>query len=118
MVTVMFKFVFPALAFAMFALSGVTTAQAGPDAARYALSCGKAVASSPLQSASPHARRMSGGLLQVRDVRSAGGSSNGCWSACFSDFDECMGIRNKNLCVSRVKTCLETCDRLSNRPGM
>jgi hypothetical protein len=119
MVIVMFKFVFPALAFAMFALSGVTTAQAGPDAARYALSCGKVVAASPLQSASPLASRSSGGLLQVRDVRSAGGNSgNGCWNACFSDFDECMGIRTKNLCVSRVKTCLETCDRLSNRPGM
>jgi hypothetical protein len=119
MVTVMFRVVFPALVFATFALSGSTMAEAGPDAARYAHSCGKAVAASPFQPASPFASRASGGLLQIRDVRSAaGGGGNGCWSACFSDFDECMGIRTKNLCVSRVKTCLETCDRLSNRPGM
>jgi hypothetical protein len=60
------------------------------------------------------------GLLRIRDVQSAknGGSGNGCWNACFNDFDECLGTRTKPLCVSRVKTCLETCDRLSNRPGM
>ena len=118
MVIVMFRVVFPALVFATFALCGTTMAEAGSHAARYALSCGKAVAASPFQPASRFASRASGGLLQIRDVRSAGGGGNGCWSACFSDFDECMGIRTKNLCVSRVKTCLETCDRLSNRPGM
>ena len=118
MVTVMFKFIFPAAALATLALSGVMNAEAAPDAARYALSSGKAVAASPHQSRPPLASRARSGLLQIRDVRSSAGGGNGCWNACFTDFDECMGIRTKNLCVSRVKTCLETCDRLSNRPGM
>ena len=118
MVTVMFKFIFPAAALATLALSGVMNAEAAPDAALYALSSGKAVATSPHQSSPLLSGRAHRGLLQIRDVRSSAGGGNGCWNACFTDFDECMGIRTKNLCVSRVKTCLETCDRLSNRPGM
>ena len=115
MVIVMFKFVFSAMAFSALVLSGITTAQAAPDVAPYLMSKSGA-AEAPRQSRSPFASRA--GLLQVRDIRSGGGGGNGCWNACFTDFDECLGIRTKNLCVSRVKTCLETCDRLSNRPGM
>jgi hypothetical protein len=51
-------------------------------------------------------------ILQIRDVRQAGGSG-GCWNHCYTMFDECMGISQKDVCVSRVKTCMETCDRLS-----
>ena len=119
MVIIMFKFVFPAAALATLALSGIAPAQATPDAAQYIAAGGKAVATASYQNNSPFVNRTLRGLLQIRDIRSAGGNGgNGCWSACFSDFDECMGIRTRNLCVSRVKTCLETCDRLSNRPGM
>jgi hypothetical protein len=50
-------------------------------------------------------------LLRIRDMRQAGGG--GCWSHCYNMFDECMGTSEKNICVSRVKTCMETCDRLS-----
>lgn len=94
------------------------TAEAAPDAARYALSGGNTAAVSQYQSRMPLAGSVQGRLLQIRDARSANGGGNGCWNACFTDFDECMGIRTKNLCVSRVKTCLETCERLSSRPGM
>jgi hypothetical protein len=51
-------------------------------------------------------------LLLVRDVRQAGGGG-GCWSHCFNTYNECVGLNEKNLCVARVKTCMETCDRLS-----
>jgi hypothetical protein len=118
MVIVMLKFILSATVFATLALSGGMTAEAGSDAVRYVLSGDNLAGASPHQSSSPRSSRMPSGLLQVRDVSSGGRSGNGCWTACFSDFDECMGIRTKNLCVSRVKTCLETCDRLSNRPGM
>jgi hypothetical protein len=115
----MFKFIFPATALATLLLSGVMIAQAAPGASPYALSCGGTVPAASNQSCSLLARRAPGGLLQIRDVQSArNGGGNGCWNACFTDFDECMGMRTKDLCVSRVKTCLETCDRLSNRPGM
>ena len=108
----MLKFILPAMFLATLTLANGTTAGAGPRDAT--------AAASPYQSASPSANRMPGGLLRIRDVNGGGSgrSSNGCWTACFSDFDECMGIRTKNHCVSRVKTCLETCDRLANRPGM
>jgi hypothetical protein len=80
---------------------------------------GSSVQATPHQSNSPLAPAAPSLWLQIRDVQSArNGGGNGCWNACFTDFDECMGVRTKNLCVSRVKTCLETCDRLSNRPGM
>jgi hypothetical protein len=73
----------------------------------------------PHQSNPPLARPAPSGWLQIRDVQSArNGGGNGCWNACFTDFDACMGLRTKTQCVSRVKTCLETCDRLSHRPGM
>lgn len=63
-------------------------------------------------------------LLQIRDTQAAasGGGGNGransCWSSCFGDYSQCMDAGPKNVCVSRMKTCLEVCDRLSNRPGM
>jgi hypothetical protein len=98
-----------------------TPAGAGPIAVAKALSrsvSGASVTASRQCPTAPH-DPLAALLLPVRDVRAAGGGGgNGCWSACFTDFDECMGIRAKNQCVSRVKTCLETCDRLSNRPGM
>ena len=118
MVTDMFKFVLSATVFTTLALIGMMRAEAAPDAATSALSRASVFVATPRQSPAPFASRTHGGLLQIRDVRNAGGGGNGCWNACFTDFDECMGIRTKNLCVSRVKTCLETCDRLSNRPGM
>jgi hypothetical protein len=51
-------------------------------------------------------------LLRIRDMRQAGGGG-GCWNHCYNMFDECMGTSQKNICVSRVKTCMETCDKLS-----
>jgi hypothetical protein len=51
-------------------------------------------------------------ILLVRDMRQAGGNG-GCWNHCYTMFDECMGTSEKNICVTRVKTCMETCDRLS-----
>jgi hypothetical protein len=66
-------------------------------------------------------------LLQIRDARTAAGGggdgggnggANSCWSSCFGDYSQCMDAGPKNVCVSRMKTCLEVCDRLSNRPGM
>jgi hypothetical protein len=137
MVIVMLKFIVPATVSATLALSAAiavcSTSHAGP----YEPSHAKPAAASPYQSSWGLAHRSKrglqpefgnngvpairtpSGLLQIRDVSMSGGSGgNGCWNACFSDFDECMSIRTKTTCVSRVKTCLETCDRLSNRPGM
>ncbi len=60
-------------------------------------------------------------LLPVRDTRAAaasGGGANSCWSACFNDYNQCMDAIPKDVCVSRMKTCLAVCDHLSNRPGM
>jgi hypothetical protein len=63
-------------------------------------------------------------LLQIRDTRTAAGAGGGnggpnsCWSACFNTYNQCMDGGPKNICVSRMKSCLEVCDRLSNRPGM
>jgi hypothetical protein len=51
-------------------------------------------------------------LLMVRDVRQAGGGG-GCWSHCFNNYNECVGLKEKNMCVTSMKTCMETCDRLS-----
>jgi len=64
------------------------------------------------------------GVMLVRDTQAAtsggggGRSGSGCWSACFHDYNSCMDVGPKNVCVSRMKTCLAICDRLSNRPGM
>lgn len=53
-------------------------------------------------------------LQPVRNLQQAGGGGGGgCWSHCLNTFDECMGISAKDVCVARVKTCMETCDRLS-----
>jgi hypothetical protein len=62
-------------------------------------------------------------LHLVRDTRAAasgggGGRTNGCWSACFIDYSLCMDQGPKNVCVSRMKTCLAICDHLTNRPDM
>lgn len=51
-------------------------------------------------------------LQPVRNLMHAGGGG-GCWSHCLNTFDECMGINAKDVCVARVKTCMETCDKLS-----
>src|SRR5919112_1090099 len=64
------------------------------------------------QSPAPRQARGDALLLLVRDIRQAGGGG-GCWSHCFNTYNECVGLNEKNLCVARVKTCMETCDRLS-----
>jgi hypothetical protein len=121
MVIVMFKFIASAAVSTAVLLSAIAIAQAGAGAQQRRFPCGDRVAAA-IQSRNPLATDAHPGLLRIRDVQNAksggGGGSSGCWSACFNDFDACLGIRTKNLCVSRVKTCLETCDRLSNRPGM
>lgn len=116
MVIVMSRTIFQATALAILTVCAANAAEAAPDAG--AQSRAAAVASVAHRSMPPSAGHLRGGLLLVRDIRSASGNGNGCWNACFTDFDECMGVRQKAMCVSRVKTCLETCDRLSNRPGM
>jgi hypothetical protein len=65
-------------------------------------------------------------LLRIRDTRTSaaggggggGGSDNTCWSSCFKNYNGCMETGPKNMCVTRVKSCLELCDRLSNKPRM
>jgi hypothetical protein len=63
-------------------------------------------------------------LLRIRDTRTSaaggggGGSDNTCWSSCFRNYNGCMETGPKNMCVTRVKSCLELCDRLSNKPRM
>jgi hypothetical protein len=63
-------------------------------------------------------------LLRIRDTRTSaaggggGGSDNTCWSSCFRNYNGCMENGPKNMCVTRVKSCLELCDRLSNKPRM
>ena len=52
-------------------------------------------------------------LMLIRDVRQEGASGGGCWSHCFNSYNECVGVTAKNVCVSNMKTCMETCDRLS-----
>jgi hypothetical protein len=69
-------------------------------------------------------------LLLIRDTRAAmggsgggggegpngggGGGSNSCWSACFSTYNACRDRGPKDICVSRMKTCLAICDRPAN----
>jgi hypothetical protein len=64
------------------------------------------------QSPIPPGQQSGAMLLQIRDMRQAGGAG-GCWSHCFNRYDECMGIKGKEVCVPQMKTCMETCDRLS-----
>jgi hypothetical protein len=52
-------------------------------------------------------------LLQIRDTRAERAGSGGCWSHCFEAYNDCVGNSTKNVCVTQVKTCMETCDRLS-----
>ena len=62
----------------------------------------------------PAKLRQGAGLILVRDVRQAGnGGNGGCWNHCYNSYDECMGLKDKAICVSQMKTCMETCDRLS-----
>ena len=49
-------------------------------------------------------------ILLIRDVRQSGG---GCWNHCYNSYDECLGISTKNICLAQIKTCMETCDKLS-----
>ena len=79
-----------------------------PGAGRPTASGSAHLAYSPL----PPRLRRGADILLIRDVRQAGGSG-GCWNHCYAVFDECMGLNEKAVCVSRVKTCMETCDRLS-----
>jgi len=51
-------------------------------------------------------------LMPVRELRHAGGGGS-CWTHCYATFDECMGLNAKEVCVARVKLCMETCDRLA-----
>lgn len=63
-------------------------------------------------------------LLRIRDTRTSaaggggGGSENTCWGSCFRNYNGCMETGPKNMCVTRIKSCLELCDRLSNKPRM
>jgi hypothetical protein len=65
--------------------------------------------------ASPVPLRHRPGLILIRDTRAAGsgGGGGGCWTHCYARYDECMGVSEKPICVSRIKTCMETCERLS-----
>jgi hypothetical protein len=65
-------------------------------------------------------------LLLIRDVRATmgggngnggegsggngGGNANRCWSTCFNSYNACMDKGPKDVCVSRMKTCLAICD--------
>lgn len=66
-------------------------------------------------------------LLLIRDVRATmggghgdggagggGGNANRCWSTCFNTYNACMDKGPKDICVSRMKTCLAICDTSSN----
>lgn len=62
----------------------------------------------------PSHLRQGGGLMLVRDIRQAGGGQGGaCWTHCYNSYDECMGLKDKNVCVAQIKMCMETCDRLA-----
>ena len=52
-------------------------------------------------------------LVLVRDVRQSGGSGGGCWNHCYNSYDECLGISSKPICLSQIKMCMETCDKLT-----
>lgn len=66
------------------------------------------------QSPVPANFREPAGLILVRDIRTIGnGGGGGCWSHCYNNYDECMGLKQKPVCVSQMKTCMETCDRLT-----
>jgi hypothetical protein len=68
----------------------------------------------PAYSPLPPSLRPGIDILRIRDMRqTGGGGSGGCWTHCFTMYDECLGTKEKNVCVTRIKTCMETCDRLS-----
>jgi hypothetical protein len=67
----------------------------------------------PAQSPVPPSLQSGSMLLQIRDTRQERASNGGCWSHCFNSYNECVGVTAKNICVAQVKTCMETCDRLS-----
>ncbi len=98
-----------------FAALALATLIAHPAGASPQWTGGSAPSAQPARIAqSPVPRQAQGDalLLLVRDIRQAGGGG-GCWSHCFNTYNECVGLNEKNLCVARVKTCMETCDRLS-----
>jgi hypothetical protein len=72
-----------------------------------------APAAHPAYSPVPPALRRGTMLIEVRDPQQMRGSGNACWNHCFSVYDECMGLKAKNICLSQIKVCMETCDRLS-----
>lgn len=86
-----------------------------------AISAGQATAGNPDcgVSRAPQLRQCPAlAVLPIRDTQSTGrGGPNSCWGACFSNYSECMDMRPKAHCVATMKLCLETCDRLSSRPG-
>jgi hypothetical protein len=67
----------------------------------------------PLHSPVPPSLRSGPMLLLIRDMQQERAGGGGCWSHCFNSYNECLGLNAKNHCVSQVKTCMETCDRLS-----
>jgi hypothetical protein len=67
----------------------------------------------PFHSPVPPSLRSGSMLLQIRDMQQERAGGGGCWSHCFNRYHECVGLNAKNVCVAQVKTCMETCDRLS-----
>jgi hypothetical protein len=109
MVMRMIKILSKSLALAALLAVAATASEAMPQwpAAEAALPA-KAVrlAHSPL----PPRLRQGADLLLVRDMRQQGGA---CWSHCYNIYDNCMNRSEKSMCVAQIKTCMETCDRLS-----
>jgi hypothetical protein len=112
MVSIMFKISVPAIAtLALFSAIGSCADAAPKWPAEAALANGRAVrlAHSPL----PAKLRQGADILLVRSPQQAGGASGGCWNHCFNSYDECLGIGAKTVCLTQIKTCMETCDKLS-----
>jgi hypothetical protein len=88
----------------------------GADAAPQWMAGGSlaaAPAARPAYSPLPRALRRGTMLIEIRDPLQMRGSGNACWNHCFNIYDECMGLKAKNICLTQIKTCMETCDRLS-----
>ena len=67
----------------------------------------------PIYSPLPSRFRQGLDLVLVRDVRQSGGPGGGCWNHCYNSYDECLGISSKPICLSQIKMCMETCDKLT-----
>ena len=100
-----------------FAVAAVLSVSAfGANAAQQWLAEGalaSAPAAQPAYSPVPPALRRGTMLIEVRDPLQMRGTGNSCWNHCFSVYDECMGLKTKTVCVSQIKVCMETCDRLT-----